>query len=284
MALCDCAARHSIVLESKWGRFQTHTTTGTRDSAVRLDADAPLEVSGPSADRQPTSPSRRRRLKAAGTSRRPTTTLIPRRSNRPRVRLVTMSLWKSTSELPHASVPAERGSMTAEHHGFDPSAYRERRLQPFDLSVVGHSGLGLRYNRWLYRVRAAVFRRLLRTISLPPDARVLDVGSGTGFYIAEWERAGFTDIVGSDLTAIAVERLARRFPGANSSAGTPLSSHSSSLPPSMRSPLSASSSTSSMTAAIELRWRTSRRCFVPAATCSCPKISSTGRLCRASIR
>jgi SAM-dependent methyltransferase len=124
-----------------------------------------------------------------------------------------MSPWKSTSELPHASVPAERGSMTAEHHGFDPSAYWERRLQPFDLSVVGHSGLGLRYNRWLYRVRAAVFRRLLRTISLSPDARVLDVGSGTGFYIREWQRAGVADIVGSDLTAIAVEGLTARFPG-----------------------------------------------------------------------
>jgi SAM-dependent methyltransferase len=104
--------------------------------------------------------------------------------------------------------------MTAEHHGFDPSAYWERRLQPFDLSVVGHSGLGLRYNRWLYRVRSVVFRRLLRTISFPPDGRVLDVGSGTGFYIGEWKRAGYTDVVGSDLTAIAVERLARRFPGA----------------------------------------------------------------------
>jgi SAM-dependent methyltransferase len=103
--------------------------------------------------------------------------------------------------------------MTTDHDTFDPGAYWERRLQPFDLSAVGHSGLGIAYNRWLYKVRSVVFRRLLRTVSPAPDARVLDVGSGTGFYLAEWQRAGYTRLVGSDLTATAVEGLGRRFPG-----------------------------------------------------------------------
>jgi SAM-dependent methyltransferase len=103
--------------------------------------------------------------------------------------------------------------MTTQAPRFDPSTYWERRLQAFDLSVVGHSGLGLRYNRWLYRVRAVVFRRLLQKVALPPCPRVLDVGSGTGFYIEEWQRAGIEELVGSDLTTIAVERLAPRFPG-----------------------------------------------------------------------
>jgi SAM-dependent methyltransferase len=103
--------------------------------------------------------------------------------------------------------------MTTHLPRFDPSEYWERRLEPFDLSVVGHSGLGLRYNGWLYRVRAVAFRRLLRYVTLPPSARVLDVGSGTGFHIAEWQRAGVRDVVGSDFTTIATERLERRFPG-----------------------------------------------------------------------
>jgi len=102
--------------------------------------------------------------------------------------------------------------MTTQAPRFDPSAYWEQRLQAFDLSVVGHSGLGLRYNRWLYRVRAFVFRRVLKKIPLSPATRVLDVGTGTGFYIGEWQRAGMSDIVGSDLTSIAVERLSAEFP------------------------------------------------------------------------
>jgi SAM-dependent methyltransferase len=79
--------------------------------------------------------------------------------------------------------------------------------------VVGYSGLGLRYNEWLYRVRAFVFRRTVHRIGLPDTARVLDVGSGTGFYLAEWRRAGVDDLTGSDLTSVAVTALAERFPG-----------------------------------------------------------------------
>jgi SAM-dependent methyltransferase len=95
---------------------------------------------------------------------------------------------------------------------FDPAAYWERRLEPFDLGVVGYSGLGLPYNRWLYRVRSFVFRRAVREIGLPRAARVLDVGSGTGFYLAEWQRAGVRELTGSDLTSIAVNALGERYP------------------------------------------------------------------------
>src|SRR5947209_2784284 len=98
---------------------------------------------------------------------------------------------------------------------FDPAAFWERRLQRFDLAAVGYTGLGLRYNEWLYRVRSFVFRRLLRFGELDlGSARVLDVGSGTGFYLAEWLRAGAAQVVGSDLTDIATERLADAFPQA----------------------------------------------------------------------
>ena len=45
------------------------------------------------------------------------------------------------------------------------------------------------------------------------DANVLDVGSGTGFYLDLWQRLGAAHITGSDLTEVAVEGLAGRFPG-----------------------------------------------------------------------
>jgi SAM-dependent methyltransferase len=108
-------------------------------------------------------------------------------------------------------VPPERSS---ERLRFDPLAYWEERLEPFDLSAVGYSALGLRYNRWLYRVRSMVFRRLVSESGLDLGAAaVLDVGSGTGFYVAAWLRAGAASVTGSDATATATERLRRRFPG-----------------------------------------------------------------------
>src|SRR4029453_11630704 len=69
-------------------------------------------------------------------------------------------------------------TMTGNRESFDPLAFWEERLQHFDLSAVGYAGLGLRYNRWLYRVRSFVFRRTLRRAGLNVDsAQVLDVGS-----------------------------------------------------------------------------------------------------------
>ena len=95
---------------------------------------------------------------------------------------------------------------------FDPALYWERRLQPFDLAAVGYEGLGLPYNRWLYRLRHAAFQRLVRGIRRDwGQAQVLDIGSGTGFYVNEWRRLG-ASVTGSDLTRVAVENLSRAFP------------------------------------------------------------------------
>jgi SAM-dependent methyltransferase len=114
-----------------------------------------------------------------------------------------------------ALVEISLGQMGTPGTSFDPAAFWEKRLQRFDLAAVGYTGLGLRYNEWLYRVRAFVFRRLLRLSGLDlGSARVLDVGSGTGFYVAEWLRAGAAQVVGSDLTGVSTERLADAFPHA----------------------------------------------------------------------
>jgi SAM-dependent methyltransferase len=93
--------------------------------------------------------------------------------------------------------------------------YWENRLrESFGLESVGYLGLGRRYNQWLYRVRRRVFLRKLGNLALDPgSARVLDVGSGTGFYIERWEELGIKRIVGSDITEVSVQALERRHPG-----------------------------------------------------------------------
>ncbi|GAB2951369.1 class I SAM-dependent methyltransferase [Nonomuraea fastidiosa] len=81
-------------------------------------------------------------------------------------------------------------------------------------SGVGYQRLGLAFNTWMYRVRGEVFRREVGALGLDlSSSRVLDVGSGTGFYLRQWRALGAKSVTGSDLTAAAAERLRDRFPG-----------------------------------------------------------------------
>ncbi len=97
---------------------------------------------------------------------------------------------------------------------FDPAAYWEERLSgEFGLGQVGFKGLGTEYNSWLYRVRSHVFRRtVMRLRKTWADARVLDVGSGTGFYLDAWTRLGVRDLTAVDITHAAVEKIGHDFP------------------------------------------------------------------------
>lgn len=88
-----------------------------------------------------------------------------------------------------------------------------RLEQNFTLDGVGWMGLGKGFNTWMYAVRRRVFLRAVRGALDPSRARVLDVGSGTGFYLRLWQSLGASSITGSDLTAFAVGRLRDRFPG-----------------------------------------------------------------------
>lgn len=99
---------------------------------------------------------------------------------------------------------------------FDAKRYWEDRLsQRFDLRGVGDIGLSEAYNRYLYRMRGIAFRRVARRLGLTPGTlRVLDVGSGTGFYVEQWLRFGVSQLTGSDLTATATASLRRARPEA----------------------------------------------------------------------
>ncbi len=68
---------------------------------------------------------------------------------------------------------------------FDPRAYWEKRLAADPtLGGVGYITLGEGFNRWMYAVRREVTMRMMRRlVPDPANASVLDVGSGTGFYI-----------------------------------------------------------------------------------------------------
>jgi SAM-dependent methyltransferase len=111
---------------------------------------------------------------------------------------------------------------------FDNRQYWESRLREhYSLAGVGYLRLGRRYNEWMYRVRGEVFDAAVARLKRVNGERstvnghshtswvgatVLDVGSGTGFYVDRWLRLG-ARVTGLDLTQVAVEELSRSFPG-----------------------------------------------------------------------
>jgi SAM-dependent methyltransferase len=92
--------------------------------------------------------------------------------------------------------------------------WQSRLSQSYSLQGVGYQRLGRSFNQWMYKVRARVFARVASRLGVDwSRARVLDVGSGTGFYVEQWHRLGVPKVVGVDITSKAVEELRRRFPG-----------------------------------------------------------------------
>ena len=92
---------------------------------------------------------------------------------------------------------------------FDERAYWEQRLtDSYDLNGVGFLGLQS-YNKWLYRIKEQAFFNVIANI---PVGTVFDVGTGTGFYVDMWKKAGATSITGSDITKVATDNLSKKYP------------------------------------------------------------------------
>lgn len=86
----------------------------------------------------------------------------------------------------------------------------------FDLREVGYPNLSLAFNRCMYRGMAASVTGSLERLGMSPEslrsASILDVGSGTGFWIDFWLLQGARQIEGIDLTRTSVDHLTREYP------------------------------------------------------------------------
>lgn len=105
-------------------------------------------------------------------------------------------------------------SMAVNDNFFNPNSYWENRLSKISgLEGVGFKKLGKSFNKWAYKVRKQVFVREVNKLKISfPTLKILDIGSGTGFYIQIWKEIGGLDITGVDITETSVENLKKVFP------------------------------------------------------------------------
>ncbi len=102
--------------------------------------------------------------------------------------------------------------MSVETKPYVPKDYWDKRYEKLGIDRSGHMDLPPAYNAWLYKRKKAVVWHLLRREGLSlTDKKVLEMGAGTGVYIAEWVKAG-AKVTGLDLSAKAAEALQQRYP------------------------------------------------------------------------
>lgn len=88
-------------------------------------------------------------------------------------------------------------------HQYDPDAYWRSLLSgSFNLQGVSWPNLSTGFLRWQYRARREAIRRVVPSAA---GMRVLDVGPGTGYWVALWHGLGAATVAGFDLTETSVE-------------------------------------------------------------------------------
>ncbi len=100
---------------------------------------------------------------------------------------------------------------------FKPDEYWEKRLEKsFNLNGVGDFTLGVNYNNALYKIRKYAFHQLMKGLKVDfSTKKIMDIGSGTGFYIERWKELNVQSILGTDITNVVVNNLSKLFPFAN---------------------------------------------------------------------
>ena len=111
------------------------------------------------------------------------------------------------------SPDTEVGVPLSPDQALDAGYWESRLRQNWGLHGVGHISYGVPYNRWLYKVRRNIFKREMARLGVEwKHSDVLDVGSGTGFWIDAWKGLGVHSITGSDVTQVAVDHLQVAYP------------------------------------------------------------------------
>lgn len=96
----------------------------------------------------------------------------------------------------------------------DPDRYWQDLLSSdFSLRGVGYWRKGRAYNAWMYKARKRALERLVNEIPIVlKGKRILDIGTGTGFYIDIWRQRNPSFIKGVDIAEVSVQELKKKYP------------------------------------------------------------------------
>jgi|GEM_PF-2003074 len=96
---------------------------------------------------------------------------------------------------------------------FDPGEYWEQRIRARpDLQATGHHKFGLDYNRWMYQTQLDCLNGLIEKWEIQiAGKRVLDVGTGTGFFLEYFRERGAA-VTGIDIAQASIEYLREKLP------------------------------------------------------------------------
>ncbi len=93
------------------------------------------------------------------------------------------------------------------------SYWEERLRSNLNLRGTGHRAFGLDYNRWLYQAQSDCLDAVAQRAGVNFSGKqVLDVGSGTGYFVEYFTRKGAAHVAGLDITAVSVQYLADTYP------------------------------------------------------------------------
>jgi SAM-dependent methyltransferase len=86
--------------------------------------------------------------------------------------------------------------------------------ESFDLRGVGHFGRSEAENAAMYAEKRAIIERELARyhVTLGPDTRVLEIGSGVGYWTEFLRSKGVRHYTGNDIAQVSVETLGARYP------------------------------------------------------------------------
>ena len=86
--------------------------------------------------------------------------------------------------------------------------------ESFDLRGVGHFGRSEAENAAMYAEKRAIIERELARyhVALGPDTRVLEIGSGVGYWTEFLRSKGVRHYTGNDIAQVSIETLGARYP------------------------------------------------------------------------
>ena len=92
--------------------------------------------------------------------------------------------------------------------------WEDRLVSNLNLKGTGHRAFSLNYNQILYKAQADCLTSILSKWKVNlTHKRILDVGSGTGFYVDFYQKRGAEQIYGVDISETSVKYLKEKYPG-----------------------------------------------------------------------